>query len=405
MGKRCEKGQILKYASEIKPWLIEIRRDLHQHPELGREEFRTQEKIIQLLEEMGIPYETNFAHTAVVGLIKGKYEGRTVALRADMDALPIEDKKSVPYRSKVSGKMHACGHDAHTAILLGAARILNSMRDQLKGNVKLLFQPAEETFGGAKPMIEAGVMENPRVDAVFGLHVSTEIPTGEIGVKFGQLNAASDTIKIILHGKSTHGAYPHSGVDTIVMAGQVINGLQTIVSRNVDPRDSAVVTLGKIQGGTQENIIADKVEMVGTVRTLDPEVREKVVGRIQALVPQIAEAMGGSGEVFREQGYAALINHDEMVEVVKGNGEELLGRDKVKMIKNPSLGVEDFAYFLQEAPGAFYFLGCRNEAKGIIHDGHNGYFDIDEDCLEIGVALQITNVLKGTSTSGYRSGY
>ncbi|ABR50410.1 amidohydrolase [Alkaliphilus metalliredigens QYMF] len=394
MSKRDEKDEILEQAVAMKRWMVEIRRDFHQYPELGREEFRTQEKIIRLLDEMGIPYQTNIAHTAVVGFIKGKHEGKTVALRADMDALPIDDAKDVPYRSKVPGKMHACGHDAHTTILLGAAKILNDMRAQLKGNVKLFFQPAEETFGGAESMIEAGVMENPKVDAVFGLHVSPEMPTGEIGLKFGQMNASSDSIKITLHGKSTHGAYPHSGVDTIMMAGQVINALQTIVSRNVDPRDSAVVTLGKINGGTQGNIIADKVEMVGTVRTLDPNVRERVLERIEKIVLQVAEAMGGSGEVLRKKGYTALINHDEMVESVKANAEALLGPDKVKIIKSPSLGVEDFAYFLQEAPGAFYRLGCRNEEKGMIHDGHNGLFDVDEDCLEIGVALQVKNVLR-----------
>jgi len=278
-------------------------------------------------------------------------------------------------------------------VLLGAAMILKEKQEQLNGNVKLLFQPAEETIGGAKPMIEAGVMENPKVDAVLGLHVSSDISTGEIGVKYGQMNASSDTIKIILHGKSSHGAYPQDGVDAIMMAGQVLTALQSIVSRNVDPRNSAVVTIGTIRGGAQSNIIADKVELVGTVRTLDPNTRYLVISRIEKIVTQIADAMGGRAEFIREKGYTALINTDEIVDVVKENAEEILGLDKVHVIKQPSLGVEDFAYFAQEAPGAFYILGCRNEEKGIIHEAHYCLFDIDEDCLVIGAALQAQNVL------------
>ncbi|WP_026477606.1 M20 metallopeptidase family protein [Alkaliphilus transvaalensis] len=384
---------LLVEAEKIKDWLVEIRRDFHRHPEFGMEEFRTMDKIVGYLEEMGIEYTSGVANTGVVGIIRGATSGKTIALRGDMDALPIQDEKDVSYRSTVAGKMHACGHDAHMTILLGAARILNQMKTQLKGNVKLLFQPAEETVGGAKPMIQEGVMENPKVDAVFGLHVSAEMPVGEIGIKYGQMNASSDTIKIILHGKSSHGAYPHAGVDAIVLAGQVITALQSIVSRNIDPRNSAVVTLGTIQGGTQGNIIADRVELVGTVRTLNPSTREEVINRIENIVVQVAAGLGGQGQLIREEGYAALINDHDIVDIVKETGEELLGKENVISIEEPSLGVEDFAYFAQEAPGAFYRLGCRNEEKGIIHDAHYCLFDIDEDCLVIGAAMQANNVL------------
>ncbi|SCY79936.1 M20 metallopeptidase family protein [Alkaliphilus peptidifermentans] len=380
-------------AESINSWLVNVRRDFHREPELGMEEYQTQNKIIKYLKEMNIPYTIDIANTAVVGIIEGSKRGKTVALRADMDALPMEDYKTVDYKSTIKGKMHACGHDAHMTILLGAAKILKKKESNLKGTIKLLFQPAEETLGGAKPMIEAGVMKNPKVDAVFGLHVTPELSAGQIGVKYGQMNASSDTIHIMINGESTHGAYPHGGIDAIVIAGHIITALQTIVSRNVDPRESAVVTLGEISGGTQGNIVANRVLMKGTVRTLNPQSRDLVIEKTKKIIENIAISMGGSAELQRSEGYAALINDDHYVDLVKENAEEILGIDNVNIIKSPSLGVEDFAYFLQEAPGAFYRLGCRNEDKGIIHEGHSNLFDVDEDCLPVGVAMQVKNVL------------
>ncbi|MFZ5966051.1 MAG: M20 metallopeptidase family protein [Bacillota bacterium] len=388
-----ENTEIKNRAEALKDWLMEVRRDFHMHPELGMEEIRTRDKIAGYLEEMGIPYQIGIAKTGIVGLIKGKEPGRTVALRADMDALPMVDEKDVPYKSQLEGKMHACGHDAHMTILLGTARVLNEMKDNIKGNIKLLFQPAEESVGGAEKMIQQGAMENPKVDVVFGLHVSPEIPVGKIGVKYGQMNAASDAITIDLYGTSCHGAYPHGGIDAIVMAGQIITALQTIVSRVADPRDSAVVSIGVIKGGTASNIIANHVEMKGTVRTLLPSTREKVINTIQKIVTQVAEAMGGTGKVTRSEGYCALINDDRMVDLVRENGKELLGNQNVEELSAASLGVEDFAFFLKEAPGAFFRVGCRNEERGIIYDGHSTLFDIDEGCLPIGVMMQVKNVL------------
>lgn len=385
---------ILNRSSNIKDWLIKIRREFHMCPELGMEEFKTSGKICDLLDEMGIEYQRGIANTGVVGIIKGKNKGKTVALRADMDGLPILEKNDLEYKSKVNGKMHACGHDAHMTILLGTAKILNEMKDELKGNIKLIFQPAEETVGGARPMIEEGVMENPKVDGVFGLHVAPEIPVGKIGIKYGKMNASSDTLNIKIYGESTHGAYPHSGIDSIMIASQVINALQTIVSRNVSPLDSAVISLGTIKGGTQHNIIANSVQMTGTLRTLSPKTRKMALSRIKDIVENIPKSLGGRGEFIREEGYAALINHDHMVDLVKDTGESLLGEDNIIEINEPSLGVEDFAYFLNEVEGAYYRLGCRNEDKGIIHDGHHDRFNIDEDCLLIGVAMQVSNVIK-----------
>lgn len=381
-------------SEEIKDWLVKVRREFHMCPELGMEELKTSEKICYYLDEMGIEYQKNIAKTGIVGIIKGKKEGKTVALRADMDALPIEEMNDVEYKSKNKGKMHACGHDAHMTILLGTAKILNEMKDDLKGNVKLIFQPAEETVGGAKPMIKEGVMENPKVDEIFGLHVAPEIPVGKIGVKYDKMNASSDTLNINIYGESTHGAYPHGGIDAIMITGNVITALQSIVSRNLNPLESAVVSLGTINGGTQHNIIANKINMRGTVRTLSPEVRKKVIERVDNIVTNIPKTFGGKGEFIREEGYAALINHDDMVELVRKNAEELLGKENVVVIDEPSLGVEDFAYFLNETKGAYYRLGCRNEKKGIIYDGHHNRFNIDENCLPIGVAIQLRNVIK-----------
>ncbi|MCF6459776.1 amidohydrolase [Clostridium sp. Cult3] len=392
-GTWLENSYLISKVSEIEDWVISIRRDFHQFPELGMEEYRTRDRIVEYLIEMDIDHYI-VANTGVVGIIRGRESGKTVALRADIDALPIDDKKEVPYRSRIEGKMHACGHDAHTAILLGVARILKDMEEDIKGNVKLLFQPAEETVGGALPMIEGGVLENPYVDGVFGLHVDNSLKTGQIGIKYGQMKAASDMIKIIIHGKNSHGAYPQNGIDAISIAGQVIVALQTIVSRNVDPRSSAVVTLGTIEGGYARNIIADKVEMAGIVRTLDENARDLVIHKVKTIVEDIPKAMGGHGELIRTESYTALLNDDSMVDIVKKNGVKLLGMENVYEMPYPSYGVEDFAYFTEERPAVFFHLGSGNEQKGIIHSGHTPYFDIDEECLSRGILLQVANVLE-----------
>jgi len=380
-------------AVEIKDWVIGVRRDFHQYPELGFEEYRTRDKIIEYLNQMGIENKV-VAKTGVLGIIRGKRKGKTVALRADIDALPMDDRKDVSYKSKVKGKMHACGHDAHTAILLGASRLLKEMEDDIKGNIKLIFQPAEETVGGALPMIEGGVLEEPYVDGVFGLHVDNSLEVGQIGIKYGQMKAASDEIKITVYGKNSHGAYPQDGVDAIIIAGQVLTALQMVISRNVDPRSSAVLTIGTIKGGYAANIIADMVEMEGIVRTLDEESRELVIDRIKEIVKKIPKSLGGRGELERVKGYLPLINDHDMVEIVRKNGLELLGQDKVYEISYPSFGVEDFSYFAAERPSAFFQLGSGNRKKGIVHSGHTPYFDIDEECLVKGVLLQVKNALE-----------
>ncbi|MCS5422841.1 MULTISPECIES: M20 metallopeptidase family protein [Psychrilyobacter] len=384
-----DSNKILELAKEISPWLSEVRRDFHMYPELGMEELRTQRKICEYLDEFGILYK-KMAKTGVVGEIKGKGAVKTIALRADMDALPILEKNHVSYRSKNNGVMHACGHDAHTAILLGAAKILSEKQDELGVNVRFIFQPAEETVGGAEPMIKEGALEG--VDAIFGLHVSSEIEKGSVEYRYKQMNASSDSIEIEIRGVSAHGAYPGEGVDAIVITAQLITAMQSIVSR-IDARDSAVLTMGMIAGGTAPNIIADSVKLMGTLRTLDPQVRKLVKEKLRVLVETLPVSMGGKGILKIEKGYSSLINDDKMVDLVKRNAVDILGVGNVLEKEKANMGVEDFGYYLEKIPGVFFYLGVKNEKKGIAASAHNGFFDIDEDALHLGVAIQILNVL------------
>lgn len=376
----------LAEAKKIKPDLVKLRRRLHMYPELGMEEYRTAAIIEETLQAHCIETK-RVAGTGVVGLLMGTGKGKTIALRADIDALPLTDAKQVEYASKVPGKMHACGHDVHTAGLLGAAMLLNKCKDQLTGNVKFLFQPAEETTGGALPMIKAGVMAAPQVDAVFGLHSAPEIRVGKIGVSYGKSYAASDMFDVVIQGRSCHGASPHLGVDAILIGSQVVTALQSFVSRNVDPVDAAVVTIGKFVGGDQRNIIADKVELSGIIRTLGPESRERAKLKIKKIIEGVAESLGAEATIQFIPSYPCLINDDEMVDLVKSSAEELLSKNNVLLIEKPTMGVEDFAYFLQQVPGAFFQLGVGNAEKGIVNPLHSSSFDADEDALVVAAAM------------------
>ena len=385
--------KVKEMVDVIYPQLVSIRRDLHQHPELGLEEYRTSALILDYLKQWNINVTQLIGETAIVGLIEGKAGDKTIGLRADMDALPIEEKTGAPYASLIPGKMHACGHDVHTTILLGAAYVLSQLKNEYRGNVKLFFQPAEETVGGAKMMIEAGCMHHPKVDHVLGLHVRPTLEVGEIGIHYGKCHAASDTITITIHGKQAHGAYPQDGIDTILIASHVIVALQSLVSRNLSPFESAVLSLGMIEGGTAGNIVCNKVTIRGTLRTLDQTTRLFMKQRIVEVVENTAKAFLGSANVDIEEGYAPLINAHAITDVVCHTAEKLVGEDNVIIMDHPSLGVEDFAYFAEAVPSCFYSLGTSNKAKGIQSTLHENTFDIDEEAIKVGVCLQVLSTL------------
>lgn len=376
----------LSLAKEIQNQLVEWRRDFHSHPELGFEEYETSKKIKAFLKEEGIEY-TEAANTGICAVIRGN-GNKTIALRADIDALPLQDKKNADYSSKIEGRMHACGHDAHTTILMGAAKILNGMKDNLKGNVKLFFEPAEETVGGARFMIKEGILEHPHVDAVVGLHVDEGLQAGTIGVKRGVVNAASNPFTIKIKGKGGHGAHPDTTIDPVVIASNVILSLQTVISREIPPTDPAVITVGSIHGGTAQNIIPEEVTISGIMRTMRKEHREYVKLRLVEIVEGIVHSMRGKCEIQIDESYPCLYNNDEIIDLVQEKAGLLLGKENVIQLESPSMGVESFAYFSMERPSAFYFLGCGNKDKGIVNPAHGCLFDIDEECLPVGVAIQ-----------------
>jgi amidohydrolase len=381
-------GKLIADAERLAGKLSQIRRRIHMHPELGYEEHRTSAFVAETLRGLGVEVRTGVAKTGVVGLLRGSRPGRTVAMRADMDALPITEQNDVPYRSRVDGVMHACGHDGNTTTVLGAAMLLVKRRDQLAGNVKFIFQPSEESPpGGAAPMIEAGVLENPKVDAALGVHVDPAIDTGKIGVRDGPMMAAADDFRFAVLGEASHGAKPHLGVDAIVLSAQVVQALQTIPSRRINPTHPVVVTLGTIKGGYRRNIIADRVEVEGTARTLDARDRTEVERLIEKTLAQVTKGAGGGYEYSYERGYPVLISDPSITELVREATCAELGRRAVVEIEEPSMGGEDFAYFVNAVPGMMMRLGTRNKQKGFTHPWHHPKFDLDEKGLSVGAAV------------------
>lgn len=391
-AKIMNREKLLNLTEENYQWAVAKRRALHRIPEQGFSEFKTQKLICDTLDELGIPYTTE--RTWVVGLIEGAHPGRTIALRADIDALPVSEPTGCPFRSEHEGWMHACGHDVHTAIQLGAARMLVGLKDRMHGNVKLLFQPAEETTGGAQPMVQAGVLTNPDVDACYGLHLQPYLPLGTIETRHGSLNAACDEIEIIVHGRGGHAAYPEHTVDSIVCAAQVVTALQTLVSRNVSPLNSVVLSFGTIEGGRASNVICDRVRLHGTLRTLDPKMRTFAQKRIREIAQGVALAFGATAEVNVLDGYSSLINHDNETDLVIDLATELFGRASVKIKEEPSMGGEDFSYFIENTPGAFYHVGCTPLSKMSAPALHSPHFFADERCIQQGMAMQAAIVLK-----------
>ncbi|MBR3948772.1 MAG: amidohydrolase [Clostridia bacterium] len=364
--------------------IVEIRRELHRFPEMGNSEFRTTEIIMNCLDKWGVKYE-RLLETGVVATVEGAKGGKTVALRADIDALPIEEKTELSFSSQNEGRMHACGHDIHTAVLLGTAKILSKNKDKLCGKVKLIFEPDEELLGGAERLIEKGAMKD--VSAVFGLHVRPELPKGHIQVKYGKSYAAADVFEIDVIGKSVHGAEPQKGIDALLIASHIVTALQTVVSRNLAPTESAVLSVCTFNAGTVCNQIAGKATFGGIMRSLGKETREKLKSLLTSTAIGIAESMGAKCEVRIRESYPGITNDNEMTAFLKECAEDILGKENVSVSDTPLMTSEDFGFYLDEAPGSFYHVGCECD-----YPLHSDRFNPDESAILTGMLVDLKAV-------------
>lgn len=371
---------------DVNQEIVEARRHIHQFPEISWQEKETQAFILRYLEELDLEDFHPIARTGVSALVRGNTSGPCVLWRADIDALPVSEKTNLPYASKNEGVMHACGHDVHTAIGLGLARLLSDNRDNLKGNVRLLFQPAEESTSGAQLCIEEGVLDTPNVDRVLGLHISADVPVGMINVAPGPFFAAPTSFRIEIQGLGGHAASPHQAVDAVVIASQIVTALQTVVSRNVSPLENAVLTIGKIEAGVRGNVIAESAVMTGTIRTYSTKVRDLIIRRAESLIKGICDGFDASYVFTHRSDTPALVNDSEVTEFVKDEARQFLGNEPFSM---PTMGAEDMSYLLQERPGCFFWLGARNEKKGIAGRHHDSRFIIDEDSIALGLEFSL----------------
>ena len=372
--------------SGITDEMIRLRRDFHRHPELGFAEKRTAGIIAEYLRNLGLEVFEGVGTTGVIGILNGNSTGKTLMLRADMDALPIQELNEVGYRSVNDGVMHACGHDGHMAILLGTAAVLSGMRDRLSGRVKFVFQPAEETLGGARNMIADGVLDSPKVDAAFGLHLISLLPLGYIGYKPGPIMASMDPFTITIKGKGGHCAMPESGIDAILISAQVITALQSLVTKEISPISPVVINVGTINGGDAPNVIADKVVMEGTVRTLDTNVQQLIPRHMERMLAGITQAMGGEYELDYSTGYPITINDAAMTKLVQDVAEQVVGKDFVFEVPSAMIS-EDMSFYLQKVPGSYFYVGAGNVEKGFTQPHHNSRFDIDEQALAVGAKM------------------
>ena len=385
-------------------WLSETRRDFHMHPELSLEEFRTTKKIKETLTNMGIALQDlPDLEVGAVGIASGQSGGKTLALRADIDALPMAELNDVPYKSKNEGVMHSCGHDCHATIILGVAKKIMEEKiiDQLTGKIKFLFQPAEERASGAELIIKAGALENPSVDRILGAHINSEIPVGQVGLFKSVSHAITDTFRVNIKGKGVHGAYPHVGIDPIAAGAYFVSAVQTIVSRNIDPTDSAVVTVGQFQAGTAPNIIPEQALLTGTVRAFKDEVREKIILRLTEIAESLEKAYKVEVDYQYIDGVPIVLNDETVTAELFETAVKILGEENVYYMK-PQMGGEDFGLYTQRIPGTFMKIGCRNPEKGIVHKGHSPYFDVDEASLAIGVEI-FTEAVRSYLISTYSS--
>jgi len=393
-ARSVEQSSIRSDIRALQPQIVEWRRHLHQRPELGFQEQLTAQFIAQKLQEWGIEHQTGIAKTGIVATISSDRPGPVLAIRADMDALPIQEENDVPYCSQHDGIMHACGHDGHTAIALGTAYYLAQHRERFSGTVKIIFQPAEEGPGGAKPMVEAGVLKNPDVDAIIGLHLWNNLPLGTVGVRNGALMAAVECFNCKILGKGGHGAMPHQTVDSIVVSAQIVNALQTIVARNVDPIESAVVTVGKLHAGTALNVIADTACMSGTVRYFNPKFEGYFEQRIEQVIAGICQSQGASYEFEYLRLYPPTINNPQMAELVRSIALDVVETPAGIVPECQTMGGEDMSFFLQAVPGCYFFLGSANPDKDLAYPHHHPRFNFDETALEMGVEIFVRCVEK-----------
>ncbi|WP_227939339.1 M20 metallopeptidase family protein [Alkalihalobacillus deserti] len=389
---------VLSKFKELYPELIDIRRELHMYPEVGFKEVNTPKKIAEYLRNLDIEVQTGIGGNGVVGRIRGGKPGKVVALRADFDALPIQDEKEVDYRSKIPGVMHACGHDLHTAVLLGVAKVLNEVKDEIEGDVVLIHQFAEEIIpGGAKAMIEAGCLDG--VDVIYGAHVMSHEPFGKVGISEGYMMAAGDTFEIEIFGKGGHGGMPHTTVDALLAGCQLVMSLQQIVSRRIDPNESAVVSVCSFNSGEASNVISDTAKITGTVRTFDENVRDQVEKTIETLVKTTCEGVGATSSYKYTRGYPSLKNDSNETKRIERLAKKIVDEDKVVHIPKIT-GMEDFSYYLKEVPGTFVFVGGGNPEINAIYPHHHPKFDVDERAIITIGQLFISAVfdyLNGTS--------
>jgi amidohydrolase len=371
----------------LQPDLVTWRRQIHQRPELGFQEQMTADLIQQQLTIWGIPHQTQIAQTGIVALVEGRQPGPVLAIRADMDALPIQELNRVSYCSQHPGKMHACGHDGHVAIALGTAHYLQQHRDRFAGSVKFIFQPAEEGPGGAKPMIEAGVLTNPDVDAIIGLHLWNNLPLGTVGVRQGPLMAATEFFHCTIQGRGGHGAIPHQTVDSIVVGAQVVTALQTIVARNIDPLESAVVTLGQFNAGSAVNVIADSAHLSGTVRYFNRDYSDFIPQRLEQIIAGVCQSQGASYHLDYRRLYPPVVNDPAMTALVRSAAISVVETPVGVVPECQTMGGEDMSFFLEEKPGCYFFLGAANADKGLAYPHHHPRFDFDETALAMGVEI------------------
>jgi amidohydrolase len=386
---------IKKKIDSIYPDVVNIRRKIHATPELGFAEFKTAKLITETLKALDYEVFGNIAKTGVVACLKGKENAPALAFRADMDALPIQEENNFSYASKIPGVMHACGHDFHVSILLGLAMVFAEFKDQIQSQVVLIFQPAEEGPGGAKPIIESGILKKFNIKAIFGLHVLPNLKSGQVSFKAGPITATIDNFILTIKGKSAHGARPENGIDAILVACQIVNNLQSIISRHIAAKELAVLTIGKIKGGYRRNVIADNVRLEGTVRCMGPETRSIIEDRFKKIIKGVTQAYGADYKLEYTYGYPSAINNNETTDLVKKVSQEVVGKENAICLNDPNLWGEDFAYFLQQYPGTFFHLGGAVTGQKTA-DLHSPHFVFDENAMKIGIEIFVNLCLEYT---------